>query len=330
MNPPPGCAVQVEPAVVQCESAKWEITLASVQAALPEGPAVLVVADREADMTAYLRARRRPGVDLLLRAVGNRKVPGAADPLAAEPGVLAAAVAAAPVLGVHTVQVPARPARQGQAPQKARSAELELRVAAVTLPARPATRTRAAQPAVPLWALQAVEAEPPAGVEPLCWLLLTTLAVDDLPAAIERLEQYTLRWSIERLHYTLKSGLQAESLQIDDAHSLAHCLATYYVVAWRLLYVTHLARARPQAPATTVLTELEVQVLESNSRKKLPTLELAVREIAKLGGYEHYQNKRLPPGVKVMWWGLQRLDAMVSGWEAALRSLQAKGILTQT
>ena len=55
---------------------------------------------------------------------------------------------------------------------------------------------------------------------------------------------------------------------------------------------------------------------------KLPTLELAVREIAKLGGYEHYQNKRLPPGVKVMWWGLQRLAALVCGWAAALKSLQ--------
>jgi hypothetical protein len=65
-------------------------------------------------------------------------------------------------------------------------------------------------------------------------------------------------------------------------------------VARRLLYVTYLARATPDAPATTVLTALEVQVLEATSGKKLPTLELAIREIAKLGGYEHYRNKRLP------------------------------------
>jgi len=41
------------------------------------------------------------------------------------------------------------------------------------------------------------------------------------------------------------------------------------------------------------------------------------------------RTKRLPPGVKVMWWGLQRLDGTVCGWEAALKSVQAKGVLTQ-
>ena len=143
-------------------------------------------------------------------------------------------------------------------------------------------------------------------------------------AQSEVVQDYTLWWLIERVNCTPKSWLKAESLQIDDAHSLSHCLALYYIVAWRLLYITHLAREAPQAPPTTVLTELEVQVLEAISGKPVPTLEIAVREIAKLGGYEYYRNKRLPPGVKVMWWGLQRLSAMVIGWEAALNSVQPK------
>ncbi len=344
-NPVPGCAVQVEPEVVRCESAKWEVTLASIQAALPEGPAVLVVADRESDVTAYLRAPRRPGVDLLIRAVGGRKVQGAggrtaagaegegdgltAERLPTERGELARVVAAAPVLGEHGVQVPARPAGPGRAAQKARTARVELRVAAVTLAAVRATHRRAGQPAVALWVIQAEEQDPPPGVEPLRWLLLTTLAVENFAAAVALLAAYGLRWTIERLHYTLKSGLKAESLQIDDAHSLAHCLATYYIIAWRLLYVTYRARETPEAPATTVFTQVEVQVLEAMGGRKVGTLALAVREIAKLGGYEPHQNKRLPPGVKVMWWGLQRLDAMVCGWQAALRSVQAKGVLTQ-
>lgn len=332
VTPVPGYALQVAPEIVRCESAKWEVTLAGIQAALPTGQAALVIADRESDVTSYLRAPRRPGIDLLIRAVGGRKVNGAAgeaDQLPTDRGVLAEVVAQAPGLGEHTVAVPAQPARPGCAAQKARTATLEIRLAAVTLPAVRATKRRPGQPAVPLWAILAVEPEPPAGTPPLRWLLLTTLTVDDLEAAIEMIALYAQRWVIERLHYTLKSGLKAESLQIDDAHSLAHCLATYYLVAWRLLYVTHQARETPDAPPTTVLTELEVQVRESVCGKKLPTLALAVREIAKLGGYEHYQNKRLPPGVKVMWWGLQRLEAMVCGWAAALKSLQRQGDMTQ-
>jgi hypothetical protein len=322
VNPLPGYAVQIEPEVVQCESAKWEVTLASIQEALPADLAVLVVADRESDVTAYLRAPRRPGVDLLIRAVGGRTVLRPGEPgeaRATDRGELAGVGAAAPVLGTHTVAVPFRSAQGGRPAQKARTATLEVRVAAVELPAR---RSGTDQPALSLWVIQAAELEPPTGVTPLHWLLLTTVAVPELADAVELLEAYTLRWTIERLHYTLKSGLKAERLQIDDAHSLAHCLATYYIVAWRLLYATYLARETPTAPATVVFTELEVQVLEAVSRKPVPTLELAVREIAKLGGYEYYRNKPLPPGVKVMWWGFQRFEAMVSGWEAALRSVQ--------
>ena len=111
-----------------------------------------------------------------------------------------------------------------------------------------------------------------------------------------------------------------ELLQIDDAHSLAHCLATYYLVAWRLLYVTHLARETPAAPPATVFTAVEIEVLEALSGCPVETLEVAVREVAKLGGYEHYRNKKLPPGVKVMGWGMQRLEAAVRGWNAALAS----------
>jgi hypothetical protein len=96
-----------------------------------------------------------------------------------------------------------------------------------------------------------------------------------------------------------------------------------------LLCATDQARETPSAPPTVVFTPLEVEVLETVSGKAVTTLEIAVREIAKLGGYEHYRNKRLPPGVKVMWWGLQRLEAIVFGWHAALRSIEAKGVLTQ-
>ena len=120
---------------------------------------------------------------------------------------LAAVVAGAPVLGEHPVAVPAQPAQPGRAAQPARTACVTVRVAKVTLPAQRGTRGRPGQPALPLWAIEAWEADPPAGTEPLRWLLLTTLAVPDFATAIERIEQCRLRWTMERLHHTLKSGL---------------------------------------------------------------------------------------------------------------------------
>jgi hypothetical protein len=43
--------------------------------------------------------------------------------------------------------------------------------------------------------------------------------------------------SIERLHYTLKTGgCNAERLQMDSVRTISFALALYYVVAWRLLH----------------------------------------------------------------------------------------------
>jgi hypothetical protein len=51
----------------------------------------------------------------------------------------------------------------------------------------------------------AEEAKPPEGVEPLSWMLLTTVPVQSVEDAIEKLDWYTKRWGIEIFHKTLKS-----------------------------------------------------------------------------------------------------------------------------
>ena len=52
-------------------------------------------------------------------------------------------------------------------------------------------------PAVALWAVQVREVEPPAEGEPSEWLLLTTVAVQTVDDAIERVTWYACRWGIE-------------------------------------------------------------------------------------------------------------------------------------
>jgi hypothetical protein len=131
------------------------------------------------------------------------------------------------------------------------------------------------------------------------------------------------RWTIERLHYTLKSGLGAEKLQIDDATSLSHALALHYVVACRLLQLTYLARHDPEHPALDVLSPDEVAVLSMAEGKPIRTVAAAVLAIAKQGGYAPYRTAP-PPGVKVLWLGLQRLHGMALGWRLA-RTANAGG-----
>ena len=178
----------------------------------------------------------------------------------------------------------------------------------------------AAAPEITVRVLEAREEAPPAGETVASWTLLTTLPGVTLADASRVVGYYARRWLIERLHFTLKSGLRAERLQIDDARSLSHGLALYYVVAWRLLQLTYLAREDPERPAADVLAAEEIAVLEATAKKSLPTLAEAVREIAILGGYQYYRTAP-PPGVKTLWLGWRYLTGLVQGWRLAHQQL---------
>mgnify|MGYP001028036671 CR=1 FL=1 len=80
------------------------------------------------------------------------------------------------------------------------------------------------------WAVSARERNAPAGVEPVEWMLLTTLPVETLEQACEKLDWYARRWGIEVFHRTLMSGCQIETRQLGHADRIEACLAIDLVV----------------------------------------------------------------------------------------------------
>lgn len=304
--------------VEERESQKWRETLERVEQRLPEGPTVLLLADREADLGAYLTRPRRPGLQHLVRVCQDRIVTAPNADGATERQRLFTAVAQAPVWGTRALAVPRRPAERQQVLLPAREVTLDLRVQSVRLP--PQGKGSVATEA---WVIQARELDPPAGEPPLHWVLITTLPVPDLATAGQLVGYYARRWVIERLHFTLKSGLRAERLQIDDATSLQHALAIYYVVAWRLLYLTYLAREQPEAPASEAFTADELTVLGLRTQREMRTLGEAVRAVAEVGGWQRYRQAP-PPGVKSLWVGWITLQGMVEGYQLALGTQKQK------
>lgn len=304
------------------ESRKWLDALADTEATLPAGLPVLLIQDREADVFAFLAAPRRPETDLLVRASQPRRVRVPETDAEAEVGTarartgnLFALVAQAPVLGTVTVRVPRQSARPRVEKREEREAHLTVRVLALEIqPPRRKGVTR--QPQL-VWVVLAQEEQPPAQGQRVSWTLITTLPVPNFATACRVLTYYSRRWQSERLHYTLKSGCGAEKLQLDSAPKLQHAVALYFVVAWRLLYLTHLAREVPDTPASTVLTEVERKLLERKLQQPVHTVAVAVRGLARLAGKEEYRGAG-PPGVKTLWLGLRQLQAMVEGWELAL------------
>lgn len=286
--------------IAEKESSKWLHSVAAVATAATAYPNVhfVSVGDREADVYDLFVLARPANVDLLVRAAQDRRVESPER-------FLAATVAAAPVAATTTVVVPPRNGQPG------REARLSVRHCPVTL--RP-PKHRAAEhlPSVAIWAVLAREEDPPAGQEPLSWLLLTTCPVESAADALERVDWYAARWGIELLHTVLKSGCQIELKQLQTAERLTRCLVLYSVVAWRGLYAVMLARAVPDASCRALLDDAEWQALYCLTHQTtiLPTvpprLGDAVRWIARLGGFVP-RNRTSQPGVTVLWRGFQRL-----------------------
>jgi hypothetical protein len=91
------------------------------------------------------------------------------------------------------------------------------------------------------------EINPPPDVEPLDWLLLTSLPIDTLANVLQVVDYYTSRWQIEVFFKVLKQGCTVERLQLQKARRVENCLALYCIVAWRILHVTMLGRECPNA-----------------------------------------------------------------------------------
>jgi IS4 transposase len=84
----------------------------------------------------------------------------------------------------------------------------------------------------------AVKLNPPLGVKPLTWLLLTSLPVESFEQASTILEWYVARWEVEVFFKVLKSGCKIEELQLETIDRMEPCLALYLIIAWRTLFVT--------------------------------------------------------------------------------------------
>ena len=285
------------------ESHKWIESVRAV-AALKErlpGTCVVSVADRESDVFEFFLEAQKLGIDLLARAAYDRNVD-------ADQAQLFARLASAPVLTHKYLALPASGKR------KARTAKLEIRACPLVLQA-PRNGTARGRPPLAMWGVWAYEPEAPQGIEPLDWKLLTSVPVISAADALERLQWYAARWSIEQWHKILKDGCRIEMRQLQSAERLKRLITVYAVIAWRIFYATLLARLVPEMACTAFLQQEEWEALYCRIHHTPvpvatpPPLRQAVRWIARLGGFLGRPGDG-EPGSKTLWRGFQHLIAM--------------------
>lgn len=292
------------------ESNKWLRSFeaaTALQAQCPE-TTVVSVGDREADVYELfvLALERADCPKLLVRANGERLVAeGQQD--------LRHFLQQQPVCATQEVRVPRRGQRAG------RIATCSVRFAPVEL--RPPQSKKKLGP-VRLWAVLIGEDEAPSDVEPLQWLLLTTLEVSNPEQALEKIEWYTRRWAIEIYHRTIKSGCRIEERQLATVPRIENCLAIDLVVAWRIVRLTMLGRETPGLPCTIFFEDHEWKALYAFVHRspaavppQAPTIREAIRTVASLGGFLGRKGDG-EPGPKTLWLGLQRLDDIAACWLA--------------
>lgn len=302
------------------ESQKWFNGLSAVnQQAKDSDKRWVVTCDREGDIFEFFKAERAPSVDLLVRVFQPRRVE---------------------VLSAGTVRHLSTVAEhlddygqyQVQIERDHRTVELTLRLqgAAVSIyPGKDLSIAKHKTQGLSLVvatevACQEVKSKKDcfSPKKAVTWFLLTSLPIDT-PDDLQRVVRfYALRWRIERLHFTLKSGaLDVEKLQFDDVHTLTNGLAFYSVVAWQLLALTYGLRHNPDRPAEAIFDETEVTLLKHLARKPIRSLRDAVLAMTKLIGFAPSKKQPLP-GIKVLATAIERFSFSTQAAQALAKPLQ--------
>ena len=99
------------------------------------------------------------------------------------------------------------------------------------------------------------EPSPPEGCTPVEWILYTNEPIGTATEILDVVDHYRARSVIEEYFKALKTGCGFEARQLHDYEALVNVLAVSAPIACHVLRIRTVARATPDAPASTVATE---------------------------------------------------------------------------
>jgi hypothetical protein len=283
------------------ESDRWAKVLDQIGSP-PPGSQWILLTDREGDFYEPIQRCQRNGEDFIIRAYRDRK-------LADHDEHLFAVLEKAPVQGAMKVQL------RGRNGEAAREATVNLRSCPVKLsgPWRP----HGIQEDVEVNVVEARETAPPEGVEPLHWILLTSLPCRRLVELKRIVARYEMRWWIEHYHKALKSGVGIEESQLEKGFRIENLLAVLAIVAVRLVNTQWLARNKPDEPVEAEsfgAVALELLSAQYETPKEGWTNRTVLIAVAKIGGFLARKHDGMP-GWQTIWRGWTKLMWMCQGLE---------------
>src|SRR5262245_7935826 len=278
----------------------WAETLQAIgPAPAPEsGVSWISLGDRASDIYGYFRQAQDLGWEVEARAAKDRII----YTLAGERAHLLQWARQLPSQATTTAEL------RGRDGLTARRASLQVAWADCELPA-PRWGKERGGPRLRVSVVRAWEADPPPGVEPLEWVLVTSLVVTDPADALQVIAYYEKRWIIEEYHKCLKTGCAMEARQLETSAGLQALLGFLAIVAVRLLCLRTVSRQQPDTPARHVAAPALIETVQRYLQ--LPPGEMTARDfwraVARLGGFLGRKSDG-DPGWQTLWRGWLKLQ----------------------
>jgi hypothetical protein len=318
------CQLRKQAAYEEKESSRWlEMFQSGEQIARANpGTHYTIVGDSESDIFEMFAevGDMAANCDFVVRACQNRSVIDCGGATNIDEALATADIQATTeaTISERIAKVPGE-TRARRKSRSARVAEIGVRAREVTIrgPVRPGGRL----PDVKLNVVEAVELDPPAGEEPIRWVLLTTLSIDSIAQIQRVISTYSVRWNVELYFKTLKSGLNIEKLKYETLDRYLTALSLLMIVGWRVEYLKGAARHDPDASCEKYFSReqwLPAYVVHTDGGalpSQPPTIMEFMLLVAELGGWQRRKSQG-PPGSTTIWRGLRRMEAYADAFQA--------------
>jgi hypothetical protein len=301
------------------ESLRWFRMVERVETLAAPEQDVIHVQDREGDIYNSVASMCAQDYRFVVRCIQNRRI----EKNERGDRCVHDALEGLPVVGWMTVEISARPGsslperRKSHPPRKARTASVAMTATTLTL-IRPRGAPEDWPERAQINVVHVFEPSPPAGEEPIEWILATTESTSMFEDIKRVISIYATRWLIEEFFKAIKTGCRYEARQLETYHALTNALALCIPIAWEMLTLRTLERTAPETPASEILAPDRLEVLKAMAKRyplpEDPTTRDALIAIAGMGGFL-IRNGR--PGWLTLRRGYENLLTYEMAWRRA-------------
>lgn len=276
---------------------------------VPAGSQWMSVGDRGSDLFPCWQVCQPLGSELTIRVAQDRGIAGQEPEASEDPAALH--------LKERARQLPPKDVRCLERPatgtRPARTAVVALGVEHVRIQP-PIHNATVSKTPLDLWVVRVWEPIPTPGVEPLEWIVLTSVPVLSVDDAWERVRWYRCRWLIEEFHTVLNSGCRLEDRRMHTVTALHNLLAIFTPLSVRVLRLRPLAVLTPDEPATQGVAQEVLEVLALLEQRPHPTWTRRERcqTVARFGGFLARRCDGLP-GWQTLWNGWAFVQTVMLG-----------------